>query len=100
VLALRSQLRRAWPTVPWIFVFRDPVEVSVSQLRDPSGWMSLRSSNPSAAARMFGVQESDLAGMPPEQWCAIVLRKFYEAVTYLAPCQLHFSLGVNSPRTY
>ena len=90
VLALRSQLVRAWPTVPWIFVFRDPVEVSVSQLRDPSGWMSLRSSNPSAAARMFGVQESVLADTPPEQWCAIVLRKFYEAVSYFPPCQVSF----------
>jgi hypothetical protein len=84
VLALRSQLRRAWPNTPWIFVFRDPVEVSVSQLRDPSGWMSLRTSNPSAAAQMFGVQESDLADMSPEQWCALVLAKFYEAAVVAA----------------
>jgi hypothetical protein len=78
VLALRTHLRRVWPTVPWIFVYRDPVEVGVSQLRDPSGWMSLRTSNPGAAARLFGVEESDLAGMAPEQWCAIVLGRFYE----------------------
>ncbi len=84
VLALRSQFRRLWPNIPWIFVFRDPVEVSVSQLRDPSGWMSLRTSNPSAAARMFGVQEGDLADMSPERWCALVLAKFYEAAAVAA----------------
>lgn len=82
VLTLRSQLRRVWPAVPWIFVHRDPVEVGVSQLRDPSGWMSLRTSNPSAAARLLGVQESSLADMAPAQWCALVLARFYaEAAT-------------------
>ena len=31
--------RRAFPTVPWVFLYRDPVEVLVSQLRQPGAQM-------------------------------------------------------------
>lgn len=32
-------LRRAFPTVPWVFLYRDPVEVLVSQRRQPGSQM-------------------------------------------------------------
>ena len=31
-------IRRAFPETPWIFLYRDPVEVLVSQMRNPGGW--------------------------------------------------------------
>ncbi len=34
-------LRRAYPDVPWIFIYREPVEVLVSQLNQPASWMQL-----------------------------------------------------------
>jgi hypothetical protein len=32
-------IRDIWPSVPWIFIFRDPAAVIDSNLHDPSGWM-------------------------------------------------------------
>lgn len=31
-------VRGAFPDIPWIFVYRDPVEVMVSQMRRPASW--------------------------------------------------------------
>jgi hypothetical protein len=31
-------IRRAFPETPWIFLYRDPVEVLVSQMRNPGAW--------------------------------------------------------------
>ena len=33
-----APIRRAFPLTPWIFLYRDPVEVLVSQMRQPGGW--------------------------------------------------------------
>ena len=77
IMCFRAHLRRAWPTVPWLFLYRDPVEVAVSQLREPSGWMNLRTSNPTAAARLFGIEESALVSMGTEEWCAFALAHYY-----------------------
>ena len=98
----------AVPT-PWVFLFRDPVEVAVSQLREPSGWMRLQKSRPSAAARLFGlrgaaegsdcinidtqeaaaaaaaaVAEERVRSMSPEEWCAYGLHRFFCAALALA----------------
>jgi hypothetical protein len=31
-------IRRAFPQTPWIFLYRDPLEVLVSQMRNPGAW--------------------------------------------------------------
>jgi hypothetical protein len=49
--------RRAFPEVPWIFLYRDPVEVLVSQMRQPG----LHMIPPLVAAERFGLT-------PPESW--------------------------------
>jgi hypothetical protein len=59
-----------------LFLYRDPVEVAVSQLRDPSGWMRLRSDT-TAAARLFQLDESALVAMGAEEWCAYALAHYY-----------------------
>jgi hypothetical protein len=31
-------VRRAFPEVPWVFLYRDPVEILVSHLNQPTSW--------------------------------------------------------------
>lgn len=57
--------RRAFPNVPWIFLYRDPVEVLVSQMRQRGMQMVPELVAPS----LFGL-ETDL---PDEEYCARVL---------------------------
>lgn len=68
-------VRRAFPTVPWILLFRDPVEVLVSQMARRGSQM------------IPGVHDSSLYGMDPitaltvspEEFCARVLGSVFEA---------------------
>lgn len=48
--------RRAFPTVPWIFLYRDPVEVIVSQMRMPGAHMLPHGVGPSfhSVERAYG----------------------------------------------
>lgn len=56
--AMRLDLiRSVWPLVPIIFLTRDPVEVMVSNLNRPPGWIKAWK-NPSQAASIFGWPEN------------------------------------------
>jgi hypothetical protein len=74
--------RRAFPSVPWIFLYRDPVEVIVSQLRMPGAQMLPHGVGPSfhGVERMYG------PGMA-EDYYAQVLAKI------CAPVVEHFGDG-------
>jgi hypothetical protein len=67
--------RRAFPSVPWIFLYRDPVEVLVSQLRMPGIQM---------VPGMLGADLFDLApshdGHDRADYCARVLARICEPV--------------------
>jgi hypothetical protein len=67
--------RRAFPEVPWIFLYRDPVEVLVSQLRMPGIQM---------VPGMLGADLFDLApshdGHDRADYCARVLARICEPV--------------------
>ena len=71
--------RQAFPEVPWIFVYREPIEVMVSVLSKPSGnidgWYRNRTQ---AATRLKMPQLSD-PGMWPEEFMARTLRRFCRA---------------------
>ena len=68
-------IRRLFPNVPWIFVYRDPVEVIVSHLRRRGSQVV-----PSAyGIRLLGVDAAAAARMPPEEYCARVLGRISEA---------------------
>lgn len=71
-------LRRTWPNVPFLILFRNPIEVTVSNLRDRPEWMSV-DSNPAAAAAIVGVDVKQLVGMTNEEFCARALGRFYAA---------------------
>jgi hypothetical protein len=68
-------IRRAFPTVPWVFVYRQPAEVMMSHWRQRGpqsipgviepGW--------------FGWEQPAIAVMPPEEYAARVLARICEA---------------------
>ncbi len=62
-------IRAAFPNAPWVFVYRDPLEVLVSQLARP-GKLSIPGSMDPA---IFGLECDDVAGLSREEWCARVL---------------------------
>jgi len=64
--------RQAFPAVPWIFVYRDPVEVMASQMR-MRGMQTVQGMIP---ASIYGLEEDFDA--PAELWCARVLGRICE----------------------
>ncbi|WP_284313369.1 hypothetical protein [Labrys miyagiensis] len=70
--------RRAFPDVPWIFLYRDPVEVMVSHLRRPGMQMVPAL----VGAEHLGLNPSD-AWQAPAMYCAQVLARICEPVSRL-----------------
>ncbi len=67
--------RAVFPEVPWIFVYRDPFEVLVSQLRQPG----LQASPGAMDPAILGLDAADITGLTRLQWCARVLDGFMSA---------------------
>jgi hypothetical protein len=67
--------RRAFPEVPWIFLYRDPVEVLVSQLKRRGMHMVPGLIDPN----LLGLTASQ-ASLVPEQYCAQVLERICDGV--------------------
>jgi hypothetical protein len=74
--------RRAFPAVPWVFLYRDPVEVLVSQLRMPGTQMIPGGVGPN----LYGLDRSYGPGTA-EDYYAQVLAKVTE------PAVAHYSAG-------
>lgn len=68
-------IQRAFPHVPWIFVFRDPVEVMVSQRRMRGAHMIPGVLEP----RLFGLEPDQLAELSIDAYGAHVLATICEA---------------------
>ena len=69
------RIRRIWPNVPFGFLYRDPVEVIVSNLKSLPEWMR-PISNPAAAAAVVDVNVADVATLAPEEFCARAVGRF------------------------
>jgi hypothetical protein len=65
----------AFAGTPWVFIYRDPLEVLVSQIRQ-RGAHTVRGVLPAA---IFGIASS----IPDDEYCAIVLRRTCEAALSL-----------------
>jgi hypothetical protein len=68
--------RAAFPEVPWIFIYRDPVEVMVSILRGPTGAMKEWLRRPVQFSRRLGMPALADRTMPPEEFVARTLRRY------------------------
>lgn len=74
VLAL-PLIRAAFPETPWIFLYRDPLEILVSQLRHRGAHMAPGGLPP----QLFGIEAATLPTMAPEEYCARVLATIFQA---------------------
>jgi gluconate kinase len=64
-----SLIRQAFPNVPWIFLYRDPVEVLVSQLAHRGAHMIPHVIKP----ELFGMGIQTATSLLPDDYCAKVL---------------------------
>jgi hypothetical protein len=71
--------REAFPFAPAVLLVRNPVEVAVSNLREPSGFMRLRD-DPEAASSFLGIPEAAIRGCNEAEYCALVLGAYLRAM--------------------
>lgn len=83
-------IRRAFPDTPWIFLYRDPLEVAVSQLRSPGLLGAPGMMDPA----VLGMEPQD-AGLDREQWCVRVLASLLNSARAFAEDPM--GLFVNYP---
>jgi hypothetical protein len=62
-------LREAFPGTPWVFLYRDPVEVLASHARSPGRHMLPGALHP----RALRLQENDITAIPRAEWPARIL---------------------------
>ncbi len=73
-----QRIRKIWPRVPALFLYRHPVDVIVSNLENIPEWMTI-DSNPAVSAAIVGVEQAELASLGQEEFCARALGRFYSA---------------------
>ena len=86
-LSISSLISRAFPNVPWIFLYRDPIEVMSSLLRGgrgklPPGLLEGGLLNIDAANEDI----SDLEFRPEEFWARVLARSCSAAIDYHKHC--------------
>ena len=77
-----ERIKRIWPHVPWIFLYRDPIETIVSNVNDPPAW--LLDEDWRVLASIIGVKPDDVAAMTLEERCARSIASFYAQACSLA----------------
>lgn len=70
-----ERIRRIWPNVPWLFLYRDPVETIVSNMRNSPAW--LEDHDHRVLASIIGTPVSEVAAMTREELCARSLGSFF-----------------------
>ncbi len=84
-------IHRAFPDVPWIFLYREPVEVIVSHMRQSGAQMV-----PGALGHLLpGLDVFESAQMPREQYCGLVVERICESVLTQLDKAPHKALLVN-----
>lgn len=70
-----ERITRIWPTVPWIFLYRDPVETIVSNMTTVPAW--LLDEDRRILAHVTGASPEEVARMPLEELCARSIGSFF-----------------------
>lgn len=71
-------IREAFPDVPCLFLYRHPVDVLVSFMKDPPGWANIKS-EPDVAEAMLRMPGANFASASDEEFAARVLGAFYDS---------------------
>ena len=70
-----ERITRIWPHVPWLFLYRDPVETIVSNANHQPSW--LLDDDWRVLASITGVSTNEVAAMSLEERCARSIGSFY-----------------------
>ena len=74
-------IERAFPGVPWIFLYRNPVEVIASHMKLRGAQMI-----PGVVGQVLpGLDSSEVLQMPPEEYCARILARICESALECLP---------------
>jgi len=74
-----ERIKRIWPNVPWLFLYRDPVETIVSNMRDVPPW--LIDNDRRVLSSIIGTDTSE---MSLEELCARTIGSLYSTAYKLA----------------
>lgn len=77
-----ERIRRIWPNVPWVFLYRDPVETIVSNMQNRPTW--LQDDDHRVLASIINKFASEVAAMSPEELCARSIGSFYSTAHRVA----------------
>lgn len=72
-------IRQAFPLVPWVFVYRDPVAVMASVRRNPTGFMRMKA-RPDEADRYLGIGRKTIVEISEEEYLARFLARMCEFI--------------------
>ena len=70
-------IKRIWPDVPCVFMFRDPLEVITSNIGNPPDWLDFESI-PQQSTAFTGLEPEAALKLDNEERCARALARFYE----------------------
>ena len=77
-----ERIGRIWPNVPWLFLYRNPIETIVSNLDDIPPWLIDKDRRVLAA--IAGVSPAAVAEMSLEELCARTIGSLYRTAHRLA----------------
>ena len=77
-----ERIRRIWPRVPWVFLYRDPIETIVSNITSIPPW--LVDSDRRVLASITGTSPAAIAEMGIEELCARTIGSFYTTAERVA----------------
>ena len=77
-----ERIKRIWPRVPWVFLYRDPVETIVSNITNPPAW--LLDEDHRVLAHITGTSAAEVAQMSLEELCARSIGSFFTTAHTLA----------------
>ena len=70
-----ERIRRIWPDVPWVFLYRDPVETIVSNMQNVPAW--LQDEDHRVLASIIDATCAEVAEMSKEELCARSIGAFF-----------------------
>ena len=77
-----ERLRRIWPNVPWVFLYRDPIETIVSNMQNPPAW--LLDEDRRVLAAITSNSPDAVAAMSNEELCARAIGSFFSTAHRVA----------------